>query len=751
MNFRLKTFLFYFMSRPSNDQEMEKWLSIRPRVFKQFLQNHSISVLKPWQQEFLNLKLDPEERTGKILQLPPGAGKTIASIWVILEHLALYPTKRVLYAVPLRLLAKQQAGDIEKDLRVLSQETGKEYTVGIAEGPGAKVDYHRYNVVVATYEHAATELRKNPFLKNGNAPVFLTSLVVIDEVHEISKDRGLVVDDVLYFCAIRASIQQNHFPRVLAMSGTLSSWVADRLYHAYANSIFYNGIYSPETASDTSAKASKVWLANSYSNSNIYIPLIRKILHNIAVFNDENDQGKRLRMVVFLDYVKKVEAAYLAMAVDKEIVKNRGYPTAPFKLATAKSDLMNELENYSWTNTDAVVSRLQNAGIYIHHAQLVDDPAGNGKNITEAQLSGSGEDPSDFLCVFTTSTLATGINLAPTQVGFLGPNSIWSTEQTSQMVGRVGRLKSDADNSVVFIVDGPRYNLPGLVSVAAPEEWFVSRLLSTKKFDIKKPDLRGFFSPPNAAAPGLIYDRPGNGVMDILERWELIDSDGHLIESTEAALQLSQQDPRNLQATLALTRSKNVGWQHVILWALLLSRFPSGWYKSVEKLSSSGMPNFFPEKYKKEAYSIISSYGEAYESYPGDEQTPSSSTFNHAMIVFNNFVYAIGIKPSAWAFGNISQLLDTVSAVKHYLDNVIADVMAFFDHISDDCLVKLSRGLRGAEKLLNAVAEMFTVATKIGVRFERPDDMCPLSEVVANDDLPSRKQYVENIRSKLNK
>ncbi len=666
-----------------------------------FMENHGIAAFKPWQVEYL--ERDPVEKTGLIMPLPPGSGKTILSIWNIIEFLSEWPSKRVLYAVPLRVLAKQQTEDIRKDLESYAKVFGKSFSVATAEGPGARIDWKESNVVVATYEHASGELRKNPLI---GSITYTVSLVIVDEVHEIAKDRGMMVDDILYFSALRRrqsslvkrSSPEETFPHVLVMSGTIPLWTVERLQDAYSD-VLYRGVFEVEDS--TSSDVLKVWLPAATDNINALGAIISNIIQKRL-------DGEAVRLVVFLDTVANVEATWMCMSFLKSLKKlPRNYKVPPVQLESSPSDLRSKVNEFLKDASNSLFlkerdfnqlersSSLQDAGIYVHHARITDDLASSWHNKVEDLLK------SDFVAVFSTSTLSVGINLAPAQVAYLGKNSLWSVDQALQMVGRIGRgSRENLERAVAFIVESVKYKAPGMVSVKAPEAAFLPRLVGAIEFfngerniDIRI-DIRGFYTPSNAAPIQLPADVPGNGVFETAVALKLISPDtGELSPLARSALVISKQDLKAIPMTMAYLAGikkfsavisadeerrdefLTLATRLTLFWAFLLMRPPLKWARKEASRIIVPVTMFKEEGFKDEVLGLIGLYGETHEQYPGDIETPGSAKAEAFIAMFEIFTYSIFTSFKFFAaFEKPLQILTRVDALYNFSTNIELDL-----------------------------------------------------------------------------
>ena len=603
---------------------------------------------REWQLSFLSKDVD--SRTGCILQLPPGAGKTVIAQWVMLEHLLLNPEDKIVFGAPLRTLAKQTADDVARTLRMFDQWLAKHqpaagqaarHTVTLAEGPGARIDLTRHTVAVATYEHAAGELRRPP---EG----YHVGLVIVDEIHNIAKgDRGMVIDDLLYFSQLRTRCGDKC--RVLGMSGTLQDWMSQRLLNSYTQgrTFLFNKVYKPEdlgiASEKAGLKAKRLYLDAKKFGFKETCYLARAITRDLLAQRlgkepTKQDKGNApdgwRRAVFFFSTVAEAEAACVFVATDPDIAialgqlrraqqdrVEKGLLTAPRAQGDPNSveegeyyahpqlRMVNTLDKlYSKLLPEAQVKAaeaagaklnkhdagtklldsLQASGIYLHHAQLKGQlgtaQQKSWQDILQEQLG----DPSrDFVAVFCTSTLSVGVNLNSTQIGVLGPNTQWTIDQAEQMIGRVGRVAKHAANSVVYVVESSKYTAPGCESLAAPSAWFVPRLVAAIEFANKFPvlqeskdnlDIRGFFRPVNSPLPHT-PDKPGGKATKVAESWKLI-SRGSIQPTTQQALAICRQDLKSLPCTtylLTLNRQSEITPWVVCLWGLLVLRLPSKW------------------------------------------------------------------------------------------------------------------------------------------------------------------------------
>ena len=711
-----------------NDETLWQWfLKNEDQLFVAYLNNHNISELRDWQKEYFARDFD--DQVDCIIQLPPGAGKTIVSIWIAIRRLMRWPGKRVLYAVPLRSLATQLCNDIKKDLEIIYNAANIEFKVSVAEGPGAKINFHKYHIYVATYEHAAGELRNNPWIQYPNGGRRNISTVIVDEVHEIGKDRGLVVDDILYYTFLRKLLYEEKKsvpPGIIAMSGTLPTWMVDRLYRSYQ--ILFKSVLNIEQE-NASAGACQVFLPEMPSQS--YYPFIKDIvqamaherLNGISTLKEHFSQTHPKRAIIFMDTVAHAEEVYLYLATTLAAKIDKGsYPCPQIRFATPKKTLIQNLEKLKIqfpegqkTDLSKIAQKLESIGVYLHHAQLKDGFLGNEswKDIIERQISSCNPN-GDYVAIISTSTLSVGINLQPAQIAFLGPNSLWTIDQAKQMIGRVGRDPRDSKISLAMIVDSPLYSSPCMSSLVVPDSWFIPRIVSAIEFHVGL-DIRGFYS-PQSAAPVEMPDVPGNGILKLAEEWDLVKGE-ELNPLSRGALILCRNDSKSLPTTYSFLSffqendsiSDDDCWLLTLFWAMRITKFPPKWEKSP---SNPFLPSLFTKEQIKKINTLIIQYGETHERYPGDLTVPCAANSKQAIDFFTKVIYGIGISSKIYYFHVTSsdekidliiELMTIILNLQDFLEQLSTDVNALFKACDSTGtnIHKVATAIKIAVKFLN--------------------------------------------------
>lgn len=621
---------------------------------------------------------DDQQLFGRILQLPPGAGKTLISTWLIILRLLHQPKQRIIFALPLRALAVQVTQDTKKIIEDINGYTTASYgflfnfKIQVLEGPGSKANPKTANVFIATYEHAASIIRRAEF-KIGVQ--YTVGTVIIDEVHEIMKDRGLIVDDILYFSQLHRLGSTS--PLVNVMSGTLPSWVVRRIKTAYKD-ILDNETISITDAQSTTTTIVPVNIPTGIEGRAQCITMVRDIVNNLldqrikrARTNDDSIPENKL--VCFMNTVADAEAMFLSLAPLAE--KARQYalmePHASPAIALSIDDKSFEdsgLYVTSVSKLNNAVRWLEAAGIYLHHAGIR-----GSKQVVEIDGQKQTLEPKDiiiqqittspglgkFTAVFSTSTLSTGLNLARAQIAFLGPNTMWSVDQAQQMIGRVGR--KGAGSSVAYVTVSNKYLAPGAMQISFPDSWFIPRLTAALSFAGKLSnnaniydrenrtfippfvdyqggnaylygmgniDIRGFYSLLKGAPIGT-DDVPGNGLLQTAISWNLIDENGIPTLEAKSALDLSGNDPLSLPVTSTLL-SGTINYETVIAWQILMNWTTANGF-NIKDLWTNISPNIIPkhemsEETRSTITKMCSVYGSTHQKFPSDNSVPSAYT-----------------------------------------------------------------------------------------------------------------------------
>lgn len=669
--------------------------SLLPEAFAAYMDSQGVQELLPWQLDFL-FHADPRGwftqggaayefnddnlLFGRILQLPPGAGKTLISTWLIVRRLIEFPTHRVIFALPLRALAKQVSGDVSVILEMVGQLLiGKGISfspqVEVLEGPGAKAHLNDRNVFIATYEHAASILRQVP---DATGITITVGTVIIDEVHEIMKDRGLVVDDVLFFSRLRA-LASNGLPMVNVMSGTLPGWVVKRLKVAYGDTVLANETISMQAAATTTSI-----VPVNISRRGQAIALAREVVSNILDMRLSN-QGTQPKLVCFMSTVGEAESVFMGLATPEITEKAVRWAQLsphvspdielPMDAKALKDACLDPQADRA--QLKSAIRWLMAAGIYVHHAGITGAALEDGSEPKDAIIDQITNFPGrqDFTAVISTSTISTGLNLAAAQVAILGPNTMWSVDQAQQMIGRVGR--KGAGDSVAFVSSGLRYMAPGGIFISFPDSWFVSRLTAALGFaavlarndrlhdgvgfiplgedergviGLGNFDIRGFYGPRAGAAIGA-DDIPGNGIVPKAVSWGLIDERGGVLQAAKTAIKISSNDPMAIPITSILlggpiTPTTVIAWQLLLCWADVNTGSVKGAWKSAKPplgVQAVGTPE------ERELIKRMAAvYGETHARFPGDPGVPDRLSAVAFIGILSAFMAAMARGSGVW-------------------------------------------------------------------------------------------------------
>lgn len=631
---------------------------------------------------------------GHILQLPPGAGKTLISTWLIVNRLIYYPKQRIIFALPLRALATQVTQDTDKIISDIDAFTRQawgfpfNFSTEVLEGPGRVAHPKDRNIFIATYEHAASLIRR-PELLRINTGSIEVGAVIIDEVHEIMKDRGLIVDDILYFSQLHKLASLKGIPAVNVMSGTLPSWVVRRI------GLAYKFVLDRKTISITSRPSTTTTVipVNITSRSQC-IAMVRDIVGNLLDQRIRNEQRKENRLVCFMNTVSDAEAMFLSLtplaAKARQVALMDPHASPNIILNIDRDTLSNAMLDPSTPVDDIenAIRWLQAAGIYIHHAnvrgskQLVGDTLMEPKDIIIKQITNA-PGIAKFTAVFSTSTISTGLNLARAQIAFLGPNTMWSVDQAQQMIGRVGR--QGAGKSIAYVAQSTKYLAPGAMQIAFPDAWFIPRLTAALSFaekltrngniydsrtdtfippqinedglliGIGNIDVRGFYGLLNGRPVG-VDDVPGNGLITTAIEWRLINERGAPTQEALQALEISGNDPLTLPVTSQFLRGF-IHYETAIAWQVLMCWQTANGFNVKDMWAGIGevITGYrLSEESKQAIREMCAVYGETHQRFPADNTVPSRDTAEQFVAFIESFIDGLISGAGRWAVLGLS-------------------------------------------------------------------------------------------------
>ena len=159
----------------------------------------------------------------------------------------------------------------------------------------------------------------NPWIQFQNRGRRNISTVIVDEVHEIGKDRGFVVDDILYYTFWRKVLYKRKggvHPGIVAMSGTLPTWMVERLWVTYPT-LFVSSLCVDDDSNIEGPQ--RVFLPEMKTAK--YYPFVREILKakdkkNIIV------KGESGRITEFIPSYTDVYSLWIHLFAHKEEDKN---------------------------------------------------------------------------------------------------------------------------------------------------------------------------------------------------------------------------------------------------------------------------------------------------------------------------------------------------------------------------------------------------------------------------------------------
>jgi helicase len=159
-------------------------LGARVDEFIERLVGREEPLLELWPSQRVALSsslLDPAKRA-IVVEMPTSAGKTLLAEFAIVQALALYPDRRVVYVVPTRALVNQATRRLRHDLGPLDVHV--EAAVPVFELDPTEDAFLRrpFNVLVVTPE------KLDLLVRSDHPAVSELSLVVADEAHNIGAD-----------------------------------------------------------------------------------------------------------------------------------------------------------------------------------------------------------------------------------------------------------------------------------------------------------------------------------------------------------------------------------------------------------------------------------------------------------------------------------------------------------------------------------------------------------------------------------
>lgn len=324
-----------------------------------------------------------------------GSGKTFIGELVSLQYVLKY-RKKVLYLAPLKALVSEKFEEFKRKYEPI----GVKIAMSIGDYDEADPYLKFFDIVFTTYEKADSLLRhKSEFFDN-------LGLVIVDEIHEIKNERGVVLEVLI-------TLFKNYFgARIIGLSATignpneLAEWLdAELVLSNFRPVELKEGIY--------------------FNNEIIFENEVIKVKDIIEHFLANNGQ-----ILFFVNSRKSAEK--LALEISEEL-KNK------FKEKEIAEQALNALEIP--TKQCKLLAKCLESAVAFHHAGLVYKQR---KIIEDYFRKGR------IKIVVATPTLIAGVNLPSRAVIIKSLRMFvenysewWPVSLYKQAVGRAGRIKYD--------------------------------------------------------------------------------------------------------------------------------------------------------------------------------------------------------------------------------------------------------------------------------------------------------------------
>jgi len=383
-------------------------------VSKLVLLANQFPSFNPMQKECVKKGFDKS----LVVSAPTASGKTVVAELFTLETV-LNENKKVIYTCPLRALASEHYKDFKK--KYSKQDSKEKIKFALATGDLDSNSSHlkSFDVILTTYEKLASLLRhKSEWLSD-------VGCIVVDEMHELDSDRGVVLE-----IALTQLRMQNPKIKVLGLSATipnakeLSEWLKSELVEStFRPTKLKEGVHFDDVA--------------EYNDATID----EGDIENIIEQNLKNNK----QVLVFLSSRKKAEGFAKKIApLTKKFILEKDHPS----LTLASEKILNTLE--SPTEQCTSLAECVKYASAFHHAGLVGDQREEVENnFREGKVK--------VLC--STTTLSAGVNtpadlvIIPSLYRFeekYGMGLI-SVREYKQCAGRSGRPKFSNEGKSIVI------------------------------------------------------------------------------------------------------------------------------------------------------------------------------------------------------------------------------------------------------------------------------------------------------------
>lgn len=353
-----------------------------------------------------------------VVSAPTASGKTIIAELFSIETI-LNEGKKVIYTCPLKALASEHYKDFKKKYSKQGSKEKIKFALSTGDLDSSSSYLKSFDLIMTTYEKLASLLRhKSDWLNSVGG-------IIIDEMHELDSDRGVVLEIALTQLRVL-----NPNIKILGLSATipnakeLSDWI---------NAELVESNYRPTKLIEGVHYEGVVEYNNQLTEKGDVEKLIKSKL-------EENKQ-----ILVFLSSRKKAEGfAKKIASLTKKFVNQKNN-----QLIDSSNKIINTLE--SPTTQCILLAECVKQGSAFHHAGLVNEQ----REIIEENFK-SGK--IKILC--STTTLSAGVNtpadlvIVPSLYRFeeYGMNLI-SVREYKQCVGRSGRPKFSSEGKSILIAN----------------------------------------------------------------------------------------------------------------------------------------------------------------------------------------------------------------------------------------------------------------------------------------------------------
>ncbi|MGI6589264.1 MAG: DEAD/DEAH box helicase [Candidatus Iainarchaeum sp.] len=354
-----------------------------------------------------------------VVSAPTASGKTIIAELFSIETI-LNEGKKVIYTCPLRALASEHYKDFKKKYSKQGSSEKIKFALSTGDLDSSSSHLKSFDLIMTTYEKLASLLRHKSEWLNS------VGCIIIDEMHELDSDRGVVLE-----IALTQLRMLNPKIKILGLSATipnakeLANWInADLVESSYRPTKLKEGVHFEGVA--------------EYNDKTIEEGDVEKLI--------EKNLGEKKQVLVFLSSRKKAEGyAKKISSLTKKFLDEK----EEIQLNETSKKITNALE--SPTTQCTTLAECINLGSAFHHAGLVSEQR---EEVEESFKKGKIK----VLC--STTTLSAGINtpadlvIIPSLYRFekYGMELI-SVREYKQCAGRSGRPKFSNEGKSIVIAN----------------------------------------------------------------------------------------------------------------------------------------------------------------------------------------------------------------------------------------------------------------------------------------------------------